>query len=419
MRILLTGIPSYLQRTVASVSGTEVRHRPYFDDIRTKAELIAQVGKIANTGNYLIGEGAAYSLKAHDVTYVPFWHLARSCGSEDVYERLNQEFDICVFASANLLRPGYSADLEAEVFEKLNMPVVVMGIGIQRKEGLKENLPAGTLKFLDVLRRKESFFLTRGYFTAEFLREQGMKFVKPTGCPSLYFNPAGMQRSLAALANPDRPTRRRSPSAGYLGSVADTIVDAHALLKPTSVASYVVQDELIAYNLSLSADDHAPVYDKASGRITGATSYKHSEKWQRDHELYGLLRHEPVAELDRLPRTLLRPQVPWLHHRHAGRRAGTDDRDTTACGKSWNLSASLHRGATWNHEADKKAYLANFLPRSTHRPSRPVLGLRSRFPRRRRQSASSFRVRRTRPGSFSWHRCRRSSALPKRRSLMP
>ena len=207
MRILLTGIPSYLQRTVASVSGTEVRHRPYFDDIRTKAELIEQVRKIANTGNYLIGEGAAYSLKAHDVTYVPFWHLARSCGSEDVYERLNQEFDICVFASANLLRPGYSADLEAEVFEKLKMPVVVMGIGIQRKEGLKENLPAGTLKFLDVLRRKESFFLTRGYFTAEFLKEQGMKFVKPTGCPSLYFNPAGMQRSLAALANPELAQR--------------------------------------------------------------------------------------------------------------------------------------------------------------------------------------------------------------------
>jgi hypothetical protein len=56
----------------------EVRHRPYFDDIRTKAELIEQVKKIANTGNYLIGEGAAFSLKAHDVTYVPFWHLANS-----------------------------------------------------------------------------------------------------------------------------------------------------------------------------------------------------------------------------------------------------------------------------------------------------------------------------------------------------
>ncbi len=32
MRILLTGIPSYLQRTIADVSGTTVIHRPYFDE---------------------------------------------------------------------------------------------------------------------------------------------------------------------------------------------------------------------------------------------------------------------------------------------------------------------------------------------------------------------------------------------------
>ena len=285
MRILLTGIPSYLQRTIAQVSGTTVVHRPYFDEASTKKDLISQIRRIANTGNYLIGEGAAESLRGHDVTYLPFWHLANNRGSEDLYERVNREFDLCVFASANLLRPGYSADLEAEVFAKLKMPVVVMGIGIQRKEGLRELLPAGTLQFLEVLRKKESFFLTRGYFTAEFLREQGMKFVKPTGCPSLYFAPNEMKRSLSALANPGLAEAQKIAFGGYLGSVADTIVDAHALLKPDSVASYVVQDEVVAYNLALTGDDNDIVYDRASGRITGATEYKHSEKWQRKSEL--------------------------------------------------------------------------------------------------------------------------------------
>ena len=246
MRILLTGIPSYLQRTIGHVSGTTVVHRPYFEQTSTKKDLISQVRRIANTGNYLIGEGAAESLRGHDVTYLPFWHLANNRESADLYERVNREFDMCVFACANLLRPGYSADLEAEVFAKLTMPVVVMGIGIQRKEGLKELLPAGTLQFLEVLKKKESFFLTRGYFTAEFLREQGMKFVKPTGCPSLYFAPNEMKRSLAALANPELSEAQKIVFGGYLGSVADTIVDAHALLKPDSVASYVVQDEVVA-----------------------------------------------------------------------------------------------------------------------------------------------------------------------------
>ena len=136
-----------------------------------------------------------------------------------------------------------------------------------------------------MLKQKESFFLTRGYFTAEFLRAEGMKFVKPTGCPSLFFAPNEMRRSLTSLANADLASAQKLALGGYLGSVADTIVDAHALLKPDSVASYVIQDEVVAYNLTLPVDDNDPVYDRSSGRITGKTEYKHQEKWQRENEL--------------------------------------------------------------------------------------------------------------------------------------
>ncbi len=362
MRILLTGIPSYLQRTIAQVSGTTVVHRPYFDEASTKKDLISQIRRIANTGNYLIGEGAAESLRGHDVTYLPFWHLANNRGSEDLYERVNREFDLCVFASANLLRPGYSADLEAEVFAKLKMPVVVMGIGIQRKEGLRELLPAGTLQFLEVLRKKESFFLTRGYFTAEFLREQGMKFVKPTGCPSLYFAPNEMKRSLSALANPGLAEAQKIAFGGYLGSVADTIVDAHALLKPDSVASYVVQDEVVAYNLSLTGDDNDIVYDRASGRITGATEYKHSEKWQRKSELL------VYFDTNQWRGAMSSRDLCFGRRFHGciiGMQAGTpalmiavDDRMREMLEF---IGFPYIEAATWNRDADKRAYLSNFL----------------------------------------------------------
>lgn len=55
MRVVVTGIPSYLIRTVEKVSGTSVKHKPYFSDVRTKTDLINHVKQIANTGNYLIG----------------------------------------------------------------------------------------------------------------------------------------------------------------------------------------------------------------------------------------------------------------------------------------------------------------------------------------------------------------------------
>lgn len=362
MRILLTGIPSYLQRTIAGVSGTTVMHRPSFDETRTKKDLLSQVRRIANTGNYLIGEGAAQSLRGHDVTYLPFWHLANNQGSDELFAQVNREFDLCVFASANLLRPGYSADLEAEIFARLDMPVVVMGIGIQRKEGLKEQLPAGTLKFLDVLRKKESFFLTRGYFTAEFLREQGMKFVKPTGCPSLYFAPGEMRRSLSGLANPDLADAQKIAFGGYLGSVADTIVDAHALLKPDSVATYVIQDEVVAYNLDLVGDDNQPVYDPASGRIIGPTEYKHSEKWQRKYELLVYFdTHQWRGSMSTRDLCFGRRFHGCIIGMQAGVPAlmiAVDDRMREMLEF---IGFPYIEAATWNREADKRAYLKNFL----------------------------------------------------------
>jgi hypothetical protein len=285
MRVVLTGIPSYLVRTVENVSGTTVKHKPYFSDVRTKADLIAHVKQIANTGNYLIGEGAAHSLRNHNVTYIPFWHFANSIDDDDVYESINKEFDVIVFASANLLRPGYSAELEARVFEKINIPVVVMGIGIQRKGNLDDELPEGTLKFLNVLKAKQSFFLTRGYFTADFLKRFGMGFVKPTGCPSLYFSPAGVRRSLSRLADPELAEAQRIAFGGYLGSVADTIVDANALLHPDSTATYVLQDEIVVYNLNIAAEEGAEAYDQNACRIVASTEYKHSDKWKCRHDL--------------------------------------------------------------------------------------------------------------------------------------
>jgi len=281
MRIMVSGIPSYLMRIVDSCSGTNIKYRPYFEPIRTKKDVITQVNRIANTGNYLIGEGAANSVRGHEVTYVPFWHLANSLNSPDTYAELNKSFDLCLFASANMLRPGYAATTESFVVEKLNMPIVVMGIGIQRKKNLKDELPEGTRRFLEILKQKESFFFTRGHFTAEFLRDLGMKYVRPTGCPSLYYAPEQMKRSLARLADPGLADAQKIAFGGYLGSVADSIVDVHALLHKDSVASYVIQDEVCVYNMNIVGEDHAEVYDQAACRITAPIEYKHSEKWQR------------------------------------------------------------------------------------------------------------------------------------------
>jgi polysaccharide pyruvyl transferase WcaK-like protein len=362
MRVVVTGIPSYLIRTVEKVLGTTVKHKPYFSDVRTKTDLIKHVKQIANTGNYLIGEGAAHSLRNHDVTYIPFWHFANQVDSDAVYEKINQEFDMLVFASANLLRPGYSADMEARVFEKINIPVVVMGIGIQRKGKLDDELPQGTIKFLNVLKSKTSYFLTRGYFTADFLKSFGMKYVRPTGCPSLYFSPGGVRQSLSRLADPELAEAQRIAFGGYLGSVADTIVDANALLRPESTAAYVLQDEIVVYNVNIAAEEGAEAYDQNAGRIVAPTDYKHADKWKCNHDLLVFF------DTNRW-RTWVAQQDLCLGRRFhgcvIGMQAGVpslmiavDDRMR----EMLEFVGFPHIEATiWNREGKKKQYLRNFL----------------------------------------------------------
>ncbi len=362
MRVLLTGIPSYLVRTVARASGAAVVHKPYFEDIRTKQDVTEQVKKIANTGNYLIGEGAAHSVRHQQTTYMPFWHLANSIESDDVYEDLNRSFDILVFASANLLRPGYSADMEARVFRKLKMPIVVMGIGIQRKGNLLDELPAGTRHFLDVLKSKESYFLTRGHYTAEFLRSYGMRFVRPTGCPSLYFSPEGMKQSLSRLADPELADSQQIAFGGYLGSVADTIVDAHALLRPESTASYVVQDEIVVYNLNIVSENGTRVYDPNAGRIVAPTEYKHAEKWQRSCELMVFF------DTNRWRTWVTSRQFCFGRRFHGcviGMQAGVPSLMIAVDDRMREMLEFVGfpyiEASVWNRESEKKAYLKSFL----------------------------------------------------------
>ncbi|WP_204313497.1 hypothetical protein, partial [Klebsiella michiganensis] len=68
-----------------------------------------------------------------DATHIPFWHLYNAVNNGTGLDSINKQFDICVFTCANLLRKSLSADAEAQVLSKLDMPVVMLGIGIQNR----------------------------------------------------------------------------------------------------------------------------------------------------------------------------------------------------------------------------------------------------------------------------------------------
>ena len=127
----------------AGVVGLSVSYAERQKQPETKEDFLQELRNISNTGNYLIGEGALRALAPH-AKQIPFWHLYNLTKNGGSFDEFNANFDICVFTCANLLRKGLSADAEADVLSRLNMPIVMLGIGLQNRKDLENNLPEGT-----------------------------------------------------------------------------------------------------------------------------------------------------------------------------------------------------------------------------------------------------------------------------------
>ncbi|MGU3398808.1 polysaccharide pyruvyl transferase family protein [Brucellaceae bacterium D45D] len=276
-RILVTGIPSYLTRLIERADKAQVIYSEKQPNSEPKEKFIQELKNISNTGNYLIGEGAMAALLP-SAKHVPFWHLFNCINNGTGLEEINKQFDICVFTCANLLRKGLSADAEAAVLAQLNMPVVMMSIGIQNRPDIEadDGLPAGTKKLLDVMKGREHYFLTRGEDAAGYLRDQGFSYVRPVGCPSLYFRPDNMRKSIRRLADVkvgEGPT----VFTGYMGAEFETINDMNALGSDDGRSAYVVQDELLHFDMHVEDDANGRAYDSTTGEIVGPLTYKASD----------------------------------------------------------------------------------------------------------------------------------------------
>jgi hypothetical protein len=272
----VTGIPGHYARLANGANGLAVSYSERQKQPESKDEFLQELRNISNTGNYLIGEGALRALAPH-AKQVPFWHLYNCSRNGDGFEQFNSNFDICVFTCANLLRKGLSADAEADVLSKLKMPIVMLGIGQQNRKDLENSLPEGTKRLLNVLKDREHYFLTRGFETAGFLKDQGFSNVQPTGCPSVYFMPDNMRRSLKKLPGV-QVGKARTIFSGYLGANHDAIVDANALEPQGSVPQYVVQDEFLHFDMRVEPNAEGRVYDSASGTMIGDMAYPGTER---------------------------------------------------------------------------------------------------------------------------------------------
>lgn len=102
-------------------------------------------------------------------------------------ETVNARLKALVFPAANWLSPLVDFSELADRVEKLDIPVVLLGLGAQNhKYTRKISVPEGTLRFIRAVSERSRSISVRGAYTERLLRGLGISNVTVTGCPSLY-----------------------------------------------------------------------------------------------------------------------------------------------------------------------------------------------------------------------------------------
>jgi len=171
------------------------------------ATLMAKVGR--NIGN-LVFQYACYNL-IDEEKYIL---------GQDIPWNVSAVRERCraiIVPSANFIREGFDCTGIANFLEKVDLPVVFLGLGAQSVDTKKTNfdLHPSVRRLVSVMSERSPSISVRGNYTAEVLHDLGVDNVVATGCPSNFLNPspdlpemiqsklkAGMRTFVVAASDP-------------------------------------------------------------------------------------------------------------------------------------------------------------------------------------------------------------------------
>lgn len=163
-----------------------------FGEDRSISEILIHNLVGDNTGNLLFQNSVARVIMTED-TEITTINVGRKFSEEEI-ERFNSEYEMFLIPLANALRISFIKQFEylTDLVERLTIPCVVIGIGIQRNlDATAWNYPYddAAAAFLKAVLNKSEMIGIRGELTAEYLKRHGFvpeKDFTVIGCPSLY-----------------------------------------------------------------------------------------------------------------------------------------------------------------------------------------------------------------------------------------
>lgn len=138
-----------------------------------------------NTGNYMFTQ-AMFRQIGDDIKRIEFAYNPAV---------VNENYDHVVIPAANWLNANGNWDWFTEIIEKTEIPVTVIGIGLQAdtQELDRVKVSDSCLRFAKMAASKSANISTRGDFTTRWMASVGIKNAVTTGCPSLYMKLNGTE----------------------------------------------------------------------------------------------------------------------------------------------------------------------------------------------------------------------------------
>ncbi len=138
------------------------------------------LGKHSNTGDLFVTEASlALTCPERVEVFDPASPTPKSL------ERIHSEFEIIFIRGANTLADDAYAGTLANFLEKVQLKVVVMGIGIQAPSLDRLPRSENAKRLARLLGERSKVVGVRGQVTADFLEQQGVHNLQIVGCPSI------------------------------------------------------------------------------------------------------------------------------------------------------------------------------------------------------------------------------------------
>jgi hypothetical protein len=253
----------------------------------------------SNKGNMLIGEGAARifdcdrNYSAMLSVHVLYNHYKEQGGA---IEHINNNFDALVLPMANEIRPNLNHETLVRALERVTIPIVVLGMGMQNGLGndLSE-LDPSTVELLQLVDERALVFGVRGFYTENWLKSVGFKNPTALGCPSMMLYPGNILNIKPVKGG---AAGKKFVTAGYLSANSRRGLQLAKFFDGQDV-SYVFQDELLGFkeqlagteffndaNSRLDADLIGPLMSKAVGTKMPFKRYFHFDNVEAWRQCY-------------------------------------------------------------------------------------------------------------------------------------